>query len=76
MNLRSRSISVTLAVGLFTTMGVAQAERALIEPSQIQELLLYGAILPPLRAQRLTNFFNSKTNVMPRTNQLREPQHH
>ncbi|MDR8372585.1 ketol-acid reductoisomerase [Pseudomonas lactis] len=39
MNLRPRAISVTLAIGLLTTMGVAQAERALIEPSQIQEAI-------------------------------------
>ena len=33
MNVRSRSISVTLAIGVFTTMGVVQAERGLIKPS-------------------------------------------
>lgn len=35
----SRAIRVTLAIGLFTTTGQAQAERALIQPSQIQEAI-------------------------------------
>lgn len=68
MKVRSRAISVTLAIGLFTTMGGRQNAASLRSPR--------WSTLPPLRAQRLTNFFNSKTNVMPRTNQLREPQHH
>lgn len=33
MNFHPRTISVTLAIGLFTTTGVAQAERGLIKPS-------------------------------------------
>lgn len=69
MKVRSRAISVTLAIGLFTTMGGCGQNAASLSSPR-------WSTLPPLRAQRLTDFFNSKTNVMPRTNQLREPQHH
>lgn len=45
MKVRSRAISVTLAIGLFTTMG-GQAERGLIEQPQMEHPAPFTSAAP------------------------------